>query len=163
MFHIRPLQAADWPAVWAFMAPVFRAGETYAFDPAITEAEAHQVWVGTPLATLVAEDAQGQIIGTYYLKANQPGLGSHVCNCGYLVAESARGQGVAAALCEHSQQLAVAQGFRAMQFNLVVATNTGAVRLWQKLGFEIAGSLPGAFHHRRLGYVDAHVMYKSLV
>jgi ribosomal protein S18 acetylase RimI-like enzyme len=159
---IRPYAAADWPALWAMLEPVFRAGETYAFAPDISEAEAQRVWIALPQQTFVAEDAAGQVVGTYYLKPNQPGQGGHVCNCGYVVAEAARGQGIAAALCQHSQATARAAGFRAMQFNLVVSTNTGAVYLWQKQGFEIVGRLPGAFCHPRLGDVDALVMYKLL-
>jgi RimJ/RimL family protein N-acetyltransferase len=144
------------------LEPVFRAGETYAFAPDISEADAHQVWIATPAMVFVAEDDQQQVVGTYYLKPNQPGLGSHVCNCGYVVAEAARGQGIAAMMCHHSQATALAQGFRAMQFNLVVSTNEGAVYLWKKLGFHTVGTLPGAFHHQRLGYVDAFIMFKSL-
>lgn len=140
----------------------FATGDTYAFAPDSSEDEIHKLWVQAPKATYVACAEDGAILGTYFLKANQPGLGSHVCNCGYVVAAQARGQGVASALCLHSQQEALAQGFRAMQFNLVVSTNATAVRLWQKLGFEIAGTLPGAFRHLQLGYVDAYVMYKQL-
>ena len=162
MINIRPYSPADWPAVWQILEPVFRAGDTYAFSPAIGEDEAHHAWIEKPLATFVAETADGEIAGTYYLKPNQPALGAHVCNCGYVVAESARGQGIATRMCRHSQQEARGRGFRAMQYNLVVATNEGAVRLWQKLGFEIVGRLPGAFRHPRLGYVDAFVMYKRL-
>ncbi|MCO5212712.1 MAG: GNAT family N-acetyltransferase [Caldilinea sp.] len=163
MLTVREYTSGDWPALWAIMEPVFRAGETYAFDPAITEAEAQRVWIEVPAATYVAVDETGMLLGTYYIKPNQPGLGAHVCNCGYIVAAAARGQGIASRLCEHSQDEARRLGFRAMQFNLVVSTNTGAVRLWQTLGFPIVGTLPGAFNHPRLGYVDAYVMYKQLV
>ena len=107
-------------------------------------------------------EEDGQIIGTYYLKKNQPGAGSHVCNCGYMVPAVAQGRGVATAMCLHSQQVAVELGYKAMQFNLVVATNTVAVTLWQKLGFQVVGRLPKAFHHPVHGYVDALVMYKWL-
>lgn len=144
------------------MEPVFRAGETYAFAPDIGEDEAYRAWVSAPRATYVAVDGESDILGTYYIKANQPGLGSHVCNCGYIVAEAARGRGVASAMCEHSQQEAVARGFRAMQYNLVVSTNEGAVRLWRRHGFAIIGTLPGAFQSPTRGFVDAHVMYKTL-
>ncbi len=160
---IRPATTTDWPAIWAILAPVFRAGETYAYPPDISEGDAHYAWLTKPQATYVAEDAAGDVVGTYFITPNQPGLGAHVCNCGYIVAERARGRGIASQLCVHSQQEAVRLRFRAMQYNLVVATNTGAVRLWQKHGFVIVGTLPGAFHHARLGYVDAHVMYKTLV
>lgn len=141
----------------------FVAGDTYAFGPGTTEAESFKEWVEAPLAAYVGCSNDGSIVGTYFLKAEQRGLGSHVSNCGYVVAPRARGQGVAFAMCVHSQQEALTQGFRAMQFNLVVSTNETAVRLWQKLGFEIVGTLPGAFRHARLGYVDAFVMYKQLV
>jgi L-amino acid N-acyltransferase YncA len=113
-----------------------------------------------PKATYVAED-EGQIIGTYYLKANQVGLGSHVCNAGYMVAHEAQGRGLGKAMCLDSQERAKSFGFKAMQFNLVVSTNP-AVQLWEKLGFEKVGQLTKAFHHQTLGYVDAFVMYKWL-
>ena len=163
MIKIRPYNDADWPTVWKIMEPVFRSGETYAFATTIGEDEARKEWVDKPELTFVAEDGEGKIAGTYYLKPNQPALGAHVCNCGYIVAEEARGQGIATQMCEHSQKVALDYGFRAMQYNLVVSTNEGAVRLWQKLGFEIVGRLPGAFKHPRQGYVDALVMYKELV
>lgn len=163
MITLQQATESDWPAIWSILEPVFRAGETYAFSPAITPDEAHRAWMELPAATYVARDAHGALLGTYYLKPNQTGLGDHVCNCGYVVAAAARGQGVAAAMCVHSQDEAVRAGFRAMQFNLVVSTNTVAVALWQKLGFAIVGTLPGAFRHPRLGFVDAYVMFKSLV
>jgi ribosomal protein S18 acetylase RimI-like enzyme len=158
---IRPFRESDWPAVWRLLQATFAAGDTYTFPPDSTEAEIHKAWVELPLATFVAVEA-GQLLGTYFLKPNQPGLGSHVCNCGYVVSPASRGRGVAAAMCEHSQQFAREQGFRAMQFNFVVATNERAVRLWERLGFMVVGRLPGAFRHQQLGYVDALVMFKSL-
>ncbi len=161
MVAIRLIESADWPSVWAIIEPTFRAGETCAFPPDISEPEAQRVWVNAPLATYVAEE-NGIILGTYYLKPNQPGLGAHVCNCGYVVDVKARGKGVASQLCQHSQREAVSLGFRAMQFNIVVSTNAIAVQLWQKLGFSIVGTLPGAFKHAQLGFVDALVMYKIL-
>ncbi len=160
---IRSITPADWPAVWPLLQATFQAGDTYAFAPESTETEIHKAWVELPAATFVACGPDGQLLGTYFLKANQAGLGAHVCNCGYVVAPAAQGQGVASLMCEHSQTQALAMGFRAMQFNLVVATNERAVRLWQHLGFAVVGTLPGAFRHRTLGYVDAHVMFKTLV
>lgn len=141
----------------------FATGDTYAFAPDSSESDIYRAWIELPQATYVAAAGDGAILGTYYLKPNQVGLGNHVCNCGYVVAAAAQGQGIARAMCEHSQTEAIAQGFRAMQFNLVVSTNERAVRLWQGLGFQIVGMLPGAFRHVRLGYVDAFVMFKQLV
>ena len=162
MVAVRPFKDEDWTAVWQMMGPVFRAGETYAFATDMTETEARRIWVDLPGATFVAVGDGGEILGTYYVKANSAGPGDHVCNCGYIVGDAARGKGVASEMCRHSQQEAVARGFRAMQFNSVVSTNEGAIRLWKKLGFEVVGTLPEAYRHSRLGFVDAFVMYKKL-
>ena len=164
--EIRRLQEADraalWPALWPVIAPVFRAGETYPTDPEISESDAREYWLETPSATYVAIDAARTLLGTYYIRPNQPTLGDHVCNCGYIVAEEARGQGLALTLCRHSQEQARALGFSAMQYNLVIATNEAAIKVWRRGGLEIIGTLPKAFRHKRLGLVDAHIMYRLL-
>lgn len=158
---IRSYAHPDWLGVWSILEPVFRAGETYPEPVDISEEDAHASWITTPHVTYVATDITSQIVGTYYIKANRPGLGAHVCNCGYMVAEDARGRGIATQLCEHSQKEAVRLGYRAMQFNLVVSSNTVSYHLWKKLGYSTVGTLPNAFKHARLGYVDAYVMYKQ--
>jgi ribosomal protein S18 acetylase RimI-like enzyme len=158
---IRKAGPADFGAIWPIFREIVSAGETYPSDPDTSEEEAFDIWTVKPQATFVAE-LNGEIVGTYFLKANQPGLGNHVCNCGYMVSSRARSKGIASAMCEHSQGEAKQQGFKAMQFNLVVSTNEGALRLWQKLGFEIVGTLPKAFRYKDKRYVDAHVMYKWL-
>jgi len=160
---IRPYEAGDWPAVWAVLEPVFRAGDTYAYPTDLTADAACRLWTTPPKTVFVAVDADtGRVVGTYYLRPNAEGPGAHVCNCGYVVSTEARGRGIAALLCAHSQDEARARGYRAMQFNLVVSTNTRAVQLWLRLGFVIVGTLPGAFRHPELGFVDAHVMMKPL-
>lgn len=159
---VRELREPDWPVVWPLLRATFAAGDSYAFAPDSSEAETRKVWVEAPTATFVACDEAGAIVGTYFIKPNQPGLGAHVANCGYVVAASAAGKGVATAMCEHSQAWAVSHGFRAIQFNFVVSTNERAVRLWQRLGFDIVGRLPGAFRHRERGFVDVFVMFKTL-
>ena len=160
--RIRPFEEKDWPALWQVVEPVFRAGETWPVAPDIAEEEAREFLVEAPMATFVACGGDGEVLGCYLLKPNQPALGAHVVNAGYLVAEHARGRGVASAMCRHSQDEARHKGFLAMQYNLVVATNAPAVHLWQKEGFEIVGTLPKAFRHLRFGLVDAYVMYKQL-
>lgn len=162
MNNFRSYKEDDWPQVWAILEPVFRAGATYSFSPDITEEEAKKVWIDTPQSVYVYQDENKNILGTYYIKPNQPALGSHVCNCGYIVAEKARGQGIASKMCADSQEKAIALGFKAMQYNLVVSTNTDAIRLWGKNGFQTIGTLPKAFNHKELGFVDALVMYKQL-
>lgn len=160
---IRQMTDADWPEVWAMMQPVIRAGETYPYARDMTAAGAHKMWLDIPEASYVAADELGKLLGTYYIKPNQPTLGAHVANCGYIVAENARGRGVASRMCEHSQAEALRLGYRAMQYNLVVKTNAASVYLWKKMGFTIVGTLPGAFHHPAHGYVDAFILYKELV
>jgi L-amino acid N-acyltransferase YncA len=159
--HIRPARAEDADALWAILSPVIRAGETYALEPAMSRADALAYWMGADRETFVAE-ADGAILGTYYLRTNQPGGGAHVCNCGYMTAAAATGRGVARAMCAHSIETARARGYRAMQFNFVVSTNERAVRLWESMGFAIVGRLPGAFRHPVQGFVDALVMHRTL-
>jgi len=132
------------------------------FDPNISKGEAYKAWITTPKKTFVAVDTNDNPIATYYLKPNQPTLGAHICNCGYIVSKSARGKGIARLLCEHSQIQAKEMGFRGMQFNAVVSTNTVAVNLWLSLGFEKVGVIPGGFYSSGSGYVDTYVMFKNL-
>jgi L-amino acid N-acyltransferase YncA len=161
--QIRSYGAADWPAVWALLEPVFRAGETFPHDPAISEADAQLAWVEQSQAVLVAVDATGALVGTYYLRPNSLALGAHVANAGYVVAEHCRRQGIGSRLCQHSLQAARRLGFRAMQFNLVVSTNTAGIRCWRRNGFQVVGTLPEGFRHKQLGYVDALVMIQPLL
>ncbi|MCQ3828102.1 GNAT family N-acetyltransferase [Microbulbifer elongatus] len=160
--EIREALPTDFEQVWPIFYQVVNAGETYAYATETSREEAYKIWMEAPRKTFVCEE-DGEILGTYYLKTNQPGPGAHVCNCGYMVAANARGRGLASAMCEHSQKTARELGYRAMQFNFVAVTNEGAVRLWKKLGFAEVGRLPGAFNHPSAGYVDALVMYKTLV
>ena len=157
--QIRRAEAADSPAILEIILPTIREGATYALDPYMSEAEALSYWTGPDKETFVAEE-NGVILGTYIMRPNQGGGGRHVCNCGYMTRASATGRGIARSMCEHSLTYAASHGYRAMQFNFVVSTNERAVRLWQSLGFEIVGRLPGAFLHPARGYVDALVMYR---
>ena len=156
---IREARPEDFDAIWPIFHEIASRGETYGYPTDTTREQAFRLWMEMPRLTFVVEEG-GQILGTYYLKTNQGGPGEHVCNCGYMVASSARGRGLATAMCEHSQQIAKKLGYKAMQFNFVASSNEGAVRLWTKLGFATVGRLPKAFSHPSLGYVDALVMYK---
>jgi ribosomal protein S18 acetylase RimI-like enzyme len=147
--------------VWKILEPVIRSGETYTLPCDFTRKQSLDYWYSPHHEVFVAEDG-GEILGTYYLRANQQGGGSHVANCAYITASWATGRGIASALCTHSLDRARKRGFLAMQFNFVVSTNESAVRLWQKFGFETLCRIPAAFHHPRLGYVDALVMYRPL-
>ena len=151
----------DHDAIWKILEPIIRAGETYALPRDTSREAALAYWFSEGREVFVAEDGDA-ILGTYCMRANQPGGGSHVANCGYMTAPWAAGRGVARAMCRHSLVHAKSRGFRAMQFNFVVSTNERAVRLWQSLGFAVAGRLPHAFQHPSQGYVDALVMYRDL-
>lgn len=160
-FVIRLAHKSDANDIWRILEPVIRTGETYALPREMTQESAIAYWMNPDRETFVVEDA-GQILGTYYLRPNQMGGGSHVANCGYVTSVAARGRGIARLMCLHSLDLARSQGFKGMQFNFVVSTNEGAVRLWKSLGFEVVGVLPGAFAHPVKGDVDALVMFQKL-
>jgi L-amino acid N-acyltransferase YncA len=160
---IRPADGADWPGIWEIFRVVVAAGDTYSYDPDTPEEKARTMWTAAPARAYVAVDpASGAVAGTYTLRPNQPGLGSHVANAGFMVAPGLSGRGTGRALGEHALAEARRLGFLAMQFNFVVSTNERAVRLWQSLGFAIAGTVPGAFRHRERGLVDVHVMHRWL-
>lgn len=152
---------SDFEAFWPTFRDIVTARETYAFDPSMSFEAAYELWCITPLKTFAVE-LDGEVAGSYYIKPNGMGPADHICNCGYMVGEAARGKGLARRMCEHSQAVAVELGFRAMQFNAVVSTNEAAVALWKKLGFEIVGVIPEAYRHARLGYVDSYIMHKTL-
>jgi ribosomal protein S18 acetylase RimI-like enzyme len=160
-FEISPVSPDDSDGLWSILEPVFRTGDTYTIEPSISQEAAIAYWCGTDKKTFVVRNGS-EILGTYYIRPNQAGGGSHVCNCGYMTAPFARGRGVARAMLEHSLQLAPKLGYRAMQYNFVVSTNRRAVDIWQQYGFEIVGRLPRAFAHPVDGFVDAYVMYKEL-
>jgi len=161
MITIRTARGPDFDSIWRIFREVVERGDTYVYDPSTTKEEARSIWMADGNSTYVAL-IDGRIIGTYILKRNQPGLGSHVANAGYMVRADCQGLGVGRAMCEHSIEEARRQGYLAMQFNMVVSTNEGAVALWEKLGFSIVGTLPQAFRHKTLGLVDAYVMHRYL-
>ncbi|WP_105169830.1 GNAT family N-acetyltransferase [Pseudoalteromonas sp. T1lg23B] len=158
---ITEMTKQDFALFWPTFESIIKAQQTYAFDPDMSMKQAYQVWCQTPLKAF-AFKVDDEVLGTYYLKANAMGPSSHICNCGYMVSAAARGQGIAQTLCEHSQQVAKNLGFKAMQFNSVVSSNEGAIRLWKKLGYEIIGTIPKAYKHPQLGYIDSHIMHKLL-
>ena len=155
---IRSVTGTDAEGLWSMLEPVFRAGDTYAIDPDISRDDALAYW--TAEHAYMAENSSP--LGTYYIRPNQPGGGDHICNCGYIVAPGSRGQGLAAAMCLASQDQARALGFTAMQFNFVLDSNQGALRLWHRLGFQTIGTIPDAFRHPTAGTVAAHILYKVL-
>lgn len=161
VLSIRPAGAADHESIWRIFHEVVSGADTYAYPPSMSRDEALAAWLPRDGWTFVAE-AGGRIVGTYVMKANQPGQGSHVANCGYMVEGASAGRGVGEALCRHSLVEAAKLGFHAMQFNFVVSTNTRAVALWQRCGFAIVGTVPEAFRHPTRGLVDAFVMYRRL-
>ena len=158
---IRAAHSDDRDAIWAILESIIRAGDTYCLPPDMVREEAMDYWFSGTHEVFVADD-DGPVIGTYFLRRNQTGGGSHVANCGYMTAPAASGRGVARAMCLDSLKQAKSRGFRSMQFNFVVSTNDRAVRLWESCGFTIVGSLPEAFLHPAMGYVEAYVMYRVL-
>jgi L-amino acid N-acyltransferase YncA len=159
---IRPAIESDRDAIWTIFHDVIASADTYAFDPQMPRQDALAYWFRSDTHAYVAE-SHGRIVGTYILRPNQLGPGSHVANAAFMVAPNAHGQGIGRAMGEHCLNEARRLGFRAMQFNFVVSTNESAIRLWQRLDFKIVGTLPDAFRHPERGYVDVHVMFRSLL
>jgi GNAT superfamily N-acetyltransferase len=158
---IRPMTEADWPQVWPFFDEIVRAGETYAYPLDLDSDSARELWTMRPPAQTVVYD-DGGILGSATMGPNRPGRGSHVGTASFMVAPEARGRGVGRALGEYVVQWHRDHGFRGIQFNAVVETNTAAIRLWQSLGFAIVGTVPEAFDSRAHGLVGLHVMYLPL-
>jgi RimJ/RimL family protein N-acetyltransferase len=160
---VRDATAEDWPAIWAFQRQIVAAGDTFAYDPRMTEAEAKAMWMmPSPDRTVVAVADDGTMLGSANYHRNRPGPGSHVASANFMVDPAHWGKGVGRALCEEGLAWARGQGYRGMQFNAVAATNTRAIALYQSLGFEIVGTVPGAFKHPTEGYVGLVVMYRAL-
>ena len=162
MVRIREFTDDDWPSVWTIFREVVSAGDTYTYDPAWSSGHARAMWVEAPPGhTVVAYDGS-RVLGTAKMGPNRPGAGSHVATASFMVAADARGRGVGRALGEYALSWAKEQGYAAMQFNAVVASNHVAVRLWQELGFRIIGTVPEAFAHPTLGRVGLHIMHRFL-
>ncbi|NNE66320.1 MAG: GNAT family N-acetyltransferase [Pyrinomonadaceae bacterium] len=158
---IRKAAVSDHDGIWKIIEAVISTGEFYSFKPGSPRAEMLAYWCGSDKHCYVAE-ADGEIVGTFVMKDNQPGLGSHVANGSYMTSPTAGGRGIGTAMGKFSIEEAKSLGYKAMQFNLVVKSNETAVRLWKRLGFQVIGEIPDAFDHQRLGLTNAYIMYRKL-
>ena len=152
----------DFNDIWTIFKAVVAPGTTYVYSPNTTKAQAFDIWMTRPKKTCIVRSDTGEALGTYYIKENRPDLGSHICRCGFMVAPTARRQGVGEAMCRHALTTANQLGFRGMQLSYVVATNQASIRLWLKMGFTHIGTVPKAFQHAQKGDVVVLIMYKSL-
>jgi L-amino acid N-acyltransferase YncA len=152
----------DYNGVWEIFSAIIKPGDTYVFDPVTPKGALQKNWFANYMDTFVATDDNGKILGTYIIKPNQIDLGNHIANCSYMVNPVYQGRGTGKLLCEHSIKFAKEKGYSGIQFNIVVSTNTNAVKLWQKLGFYIIGTTPKGFRHKDLGFVDTYIMFKTL-
>ncbi len=152
----------DYDNVWEIFKSVISSGDTYVFDPNTPKDSLAKHWFADYMDTFVVEDQNGTILGTYIIKPNQIDLGNHIANCSYMVNPEYHGKGTGKLLCEHSINFAKEEGYSGIQFNIVVSTNEAAVKLWQKFGFEIIGTTPKGFKHKKLGLVDTYIMFRHL-
>ncbi|WP_435176206.1 GNAT family N-acetyltransferase [Actinacidiphila sp. bgisy145] len=160
---LRDATAADWPLIWPFLQRICAEGETFSYPVDLTQEVGRGYWMLPPPGrTVVAADAGGRVLGTAKMNPNQMGNAGHVASASFMVDPAHAGRGVGRALCTEALRWAAAEGYRGMQFNAVVASNTHAVALYRSLGFEVVGTVPDGFRHPRLGYVGLHIMYKSL-
>jgi GNAT superfamily N-acetyltransferase len=160
--RIRPSTDADWPLIWPFFDAIVKDGRTYAYPEDLDAETARSLWMERPPALTTVAEEDGRVLGSAKMGPNRPGRGAHIATASFMVDPAARGRGVGRALGEHAVAWARTAGFRSMQFNAVVETNTAAVRLWESLGFEILTTVPSAFDHRTDGLVGLHVMYQEL-
>jgi ribosomal protein S18 acetylase RimI-like enzyme len=160
--QIRPANDSDFNAMWSIFQAHIATGETFAHGPSTSPEDTREYWFAPSAKTFVAVKGEERVLGMYKLQPNHVGRGDHVANASFMVSPNAQGVGVGRMLGEHSIQEARRQRYLAIQFNYVVSTNSPAINLWKRLGFSIVGTLPKAYRHRRLGYVDAYVMYKLL-
>ncbi|MBB4929827.1 L-amino acid N-acyltransferase YncA [Lipingzhangella halophila] len=161
--EIREATAQDWNGIWPFLRRIVAAGETYTWDRGITEERARSLWFkGEPWRVFVATDDDGTVTGSAITGPNQMGPGAHVATASFMVHPEHGGRGLGKALGEHVLESARSDGYRAMQFNAVVETNTGAINLWRSLGFAVIGTVPEAFRHPAKGYVGLHIMHRHL-
>ncbi|GAB3951810.1 GNAT family N-acetyltransferase [Spirosoma harenae] len=161
MIAIRKAIPDDQDAIWHIIQKVISTGDTYCFAPDSSKETMLKFWCGNDKHTYVAT-VDGKVAATFFLKDNQPGLGSHIANAGYMVSSAYEGQRIGRLMGDFSIQEAKKLGYRAMQFNIVVKSNERAVKLWQKLGFAIIGEIPEAFNHLQNGYTNAYIMYRKL-
>lgn len=159
--NIRRATETDYNKVWEIFSNVIIAGDTYVFYPNTPKSDLKKYWFADYMKTYVIEE-NGEILGTYIIKPNQIDLGSHIANCSYMVNPNSQGKGIGKKLCEHSIKIARENKFEGIQLNIVVSTNKTAVELWKKYGFEIIGTTPNGFKHKKLGLVDTYIMYKDL-
>jgi L-amino acid N-acyltransferase YncA len=158
---IRQASQSDHDAIWDIFSSVIKTGDTYVFSPCTSREDLDIHWLAPYMTTFVAED-EGKVKGTYIIKSNQIDLGNHIANCSYMVHPEAQGKGIGKLMCDHSVGFARQNGYRGIQFNIVVSTNTSATELWKKCGFRIIGTTPGGFRHATLGYVDTYIMFREL-
>lgn len=151
----------DYDKVWEIFSEVIKTGDTYTFEPDTPKEGLEKYWFADYMNTFVAVE-EDTILGTYIIKPNQIGLGSHIANCSYMVNPKYHGKGTGKILCEHSISFAKENGYKGIQFNIVVSTNIAAVNLWKKFGFEVIGTTPKGFRHQALGFVDTYIMFKNL-
>ncbi|MBL7817026.1 MAG: GNAT family N-acetyltransferase [Saprospiraceae bacterium] len=161
MLNIRKAHLSDAEDIWDIIREVITAGDTYTFDPQTPKEKMLAYWLAPDKHTYVAE-SDNRIVGTFIIKDNQPDLGSHVANAGYMTAPHAFGQGIGRKMCAFSLEEAKRLGYLAMQFNIVIKSNERAVKLWQQMGFSIIGEIPEAFQHQSLGLTNAYIMYRKL-
>lgn len=161
MLAMRKATSKDAEAIWKILKEVISRGDSFVFDPDSPKEKMMDYWMESEKHTYVAV-LDNSIVGSFFIKTNQPGLGSHIANAGYMTSPLASGKGIGKAMGQFSLEEARRLGYKAMQFNIVVKSNERAVRLWQSLGFKIIGEIPEAFNHKTLGMTNAYVMYQKL-
>ena len=161
MLKITTATPADFDEIWKIFQPILQAGGTYVYSPDTSKDEAFSIWFDESYDTYIAK-LDDEIVGAYVIRPGHRDLGSHIANAAYIVADKHRGKGFGRNLGEHSIEQARRLGYKALQFNYVVSSNKVAIELWRKLGFSIVGTIPAAYNHPELGYIDIHIMHRKI-
>lgn len=161
LLEIRPLHAGDFALVWPIVEPIIRAGKTYSYDPSLTFEQARDIWCAPEKTPFVALSGDTPV-GTFYIRANQLGLGNHIANGGFMVAPGQCGKGYGTAMGQAMVEKARQMGYHGMQFNFIVEDNAPSLRIWKRLGFEIVGTVPDAMRHEEKGLTPVHILYRQL-
>lgn len=159
---IRAASERDWGSIFPIFSEIVAAGETYAYPDGCSLEDARPWWMEQPPGLTVVAVEDETILGSAKMGPNRPGRGAHVATASFMVDPSRQGKGVGRALATFVLDWARGCGYRSIQFNAVVETNTTAVHLWRSLGFEILATVPEAFDHPDYGLVGLHLMVLTL-
>ena len=154
MITIRKFEAQDLVSAMSIWNEVVREGVAFPQDEELTEDSAKTFFVSQSYTGIAVDDKTSEVVGLYILHPNNVGRCGHICNTSYAVKEGMRGLHIGEQLVKDSLKVGAELGFRILQFNAVVATNSHALHLYERLGFTQFGRIPQGFRMKDGHYED---------